>query len=132
MFMQAWGNYGTAWPVIHQQLGVQPDLGTGKLAVVPQVPDGQPSVQGRNIRLGRGALDVLASHDGSTYTTRIDASRVRARKVAIGHTLPHGATPSSVKLDGRSVTNYTVEQTNRGAEVTVPTDAGRHTLVVTG
>ena len=90
MFMQAWGNYGTAWPVIHQQLGVQPDLGNGKLAVVPQVPDGQPSVQGRDIRLGRGALDVLAAHDGSTYTTRIDASRVRARTVTIGHTLPHG------------------------------------------
>ena len=24
MFMQAWGNYGTAWPVVHQQLGVRP------------------------------------------------------------------------------------------------------------
>jgi hypothetical protein len=131
MFMQAWGNYGTAWPVIHQQLGVQPDLGLGRLAVVPQVPDGQPSVQGRDIRLGRGALDVLAAHDGDTYTTRIDASHVRARTVTIGHTLPHGAEPSSVKLDGRTV-HYAVEQTNRGAEVTVPTDAGRHTLVVTG
>ena len=27
MFMQAWGHYGTAWPVVHQQLGVRPDLG---------------------------------------------------------------------------------------------------------
>jgi hypothetical protein len=132
MFMQAWGNYGTAWPVIHQQLGVQPDLGNGALAVVPQVPDGQPSVQGRNIRLGDGSVNVLAAHDGSTYTTRIDASRVRAGKVTIGHTLPHGAEPSSVTLDGHPVTDYAVEQTNRGAEVTVPADAGRHTLVVTG
>ena len=41
MFMQAWGNYGTAWPVIHQQLGVAPDLGNGRLDVVPQVPAGQ-------------------------------------------------------------------------------------------
>ena len=40
MFMQAWGNYGTAWPVIHQQLGVRPDLGNGRLDVMPQVPDG--------------------------------------------------------------------------------------------
>ena len=38
MFMQAWGNYGTAWPVVHQQLGVRPDLGRGDLEVVPQLP----------------------------------------------------------------------------------------------
>ena len=29
MFMQAWGNYGTAWAVVHQWLGVRPDLGHG-------------------------------------------------------------------------------------------------------
>ncbi len=131
MFMQAWGNYGTAWPVIHQQLGVRPDLGNGKLDVVPQVPDGQPSVQGRDIRLGRGSVDVLAAHDGNRYTTRIDADGVRAR-VRIGHTLPRGAAPSRVELDGRRVWDYTVDETNRGSEVTVATSAGRHTLTVTG
>ncbi len=30
MFMQAWGHYGTAWPVVHQQLGVRPDLGRAR------------------------------------------------------------------------------------------------------
>ena len=29
MFMQAWGKYGTAWAVVHQQLGIRPDLGRG-------------------------------------------------------------------------------------------------------
>ena len=29
MFMQAWGHYGTAWSVVHQGLGVRPDLGHG-------------------------------------------------------------------------------------------------------
>src|SRR5438105_15693312 len=62
MFMQAWGNYGTVWSVVHQQLGVRPFLGDGVLQVVPQVPDGQPSVAGRNIRLGDGSADVLATH----------------------------------------------------------------------
>ena len=28
MFMQAWGNYGTAWAVVHQWLGVRPNLGS--------------------------------------------------------------------------------------------------------
>ena len=58
MVMQASGNYGTAWPVIHQQLGVRPYLNDGEVQVVPQVPPGQPSVAGTNIRLGDGAVDV--------------------------------------------------------------------------
>ena len=29
MVLQAWGAYGTLWPVVHQQLGVSPDLGRG-------------------------------------------------------------------------------------------------------
>src|SRR3979411_3274100 len=68
MFMQAWGNYGTAWSVIHQQLGVRPYLNDGTLQVVPQVPAGQPSVAGSNIRLGGGSVGVFASHSGSSYT----------------------------------------------------------------
>ena len=59
MFMQAWGHYGTAWAVVHQQLGVRPQLGHGWLEVVPQVPDGQPQRPGRGHpprrRLGRRA-----------------------------------------------------------------------------
>ena len=46
MFMQAWGHYGTAWPVIHQQLGVRPELGARRLDVVPNVPEGQTRIAG--------------------------------------------------------------------------------------
>ena len=45
MFMQAWGNYGTAWAVVHQWLGVQPQLGRGEIAIDPQVPAGQDSAR---------------------------------------------------------------------------------------
>ena len=32
MVLQAWGAYGTAWPVVRQQLGLRPDLGpTGRV-----------------------------------------------------------------------------------------------------
>ena len=41
MVMQAWGAYGVLWPVVHQWLGVSPDLGRGRVAVVPQLPPGQ-------------------------------------------------------------------------------------------
>ena len=131
MFMQAWGHYGTAWPVVHQQLGVRPDLGRGALDVVPQVPGGQPSVQGGNIRLGKGSVDVRAEHDGDSYTTITDTSDASVDKYRIGHTLPRGSTVESVELDGAPA-DYSARATNRGLEVRVKTAAGGHdTLVVT-
>ncbi len=132
MFMQAWGNYGTTWAVVHQWLGVQPDLGWGRVEFVPQVPQGQTSVQGRDIRLGGGSADVLATHDGDAYRTEIRVGRsVGAEEVVIGHTLPHGVQPATVVLDGRTLHHYQVRETNRGTEVTVETTAGHHTLTVT-
>lgn len=132
MFMQAWGNYGTAWAVVHQWLGIQPDLGNDQLTVVPQVPAGQPSASGSHIRLGGGFADVSATRAGSTYTTTVAVpSSVGASKVWVGHTLPRGATVSRVVLDGQVLTSWTTRTTNRGLEVTVPTKAGSHSLVVT-
>jgi hypothetical protein len=132
MFMQAWGNYGTAWSVVHQWLGVDPDLGRGSLAIVPQVPQGQSTVGGRQIRLGQGSADVFAAHSGNRYRTEITVGRgVHAKHVVIGVTLPHGSSPSQVRLDGHAARRYRVAHTNRGTEVMVATTAGHHTLVVT-
>ncbi|HET9649937.1 MAG TPA: glycogen debranching protein [Microlunatus sp.] len=132
MFMQAWGNYGTAWAVVHQWLGVRPDLGHGRIDFVPQVPQGQTSVRGRDIRVGNGSVDVRASHHGSRYRTDIDVtSRVGAKTIMVGHTLPAGAQISTVVLDGQQVSHYLTRDTNRGIEVTVAAGKGHHTLVVT-
>ncbi|HKF32229.1 MAG TPA: hypothetical protein VKB37_07625 [Jatrophihabitantaceae bacterium] len=131
MFMQAWGHYGTTWGAVHQWLGVDPDLGNGMLSVVPQVPDGQSTVQGRNILLGSGSADVRATHTGSTYSTQLSVSGNLNVAVVIGHTLPRGTTPTTVLLDGQAVHNFQVTTTNRGTEVTVPTSTGTHTLTVT-
>ena len=60
--LQAWGAYGTLWPVVHQQLGVRPDLGRGVLAVVPQLPEGQDRIEGRQISgLARAARGCAPS-----------------------------------------------------------------------
>ena len=75
MFVQAWGHYGTAWPVVRQQLGVRPDMGRRRLEVTPQVPQGQSRVAGSNIRLAGGAVDVAASRAGGTYRTERQARR---------------------------------------------------------
>jgi hypothetical protein len=131
MFMQAWGNYGTTWTAVHQWLGVQPDLGNGRVTVVPQVPQGQTTVQGRDIRLGKGSADVRATHTGNAYSTQLSVSPKLHTAVVIGHTLPAGTQPATVLLDGHAVHHYQVRATNRGTEVTVPTSTGRHTLRIT-
>jgi hypothetical protein len=41
MVLQAWGAYGVLWPVIHQWLGVSPDLGRNRVSVVPQLPESE-------------------------------------------------------------------------------------------
>ena len=132
MFMQAWGNYGTSWSVIHQQLGVRPFLNDGELQIVPQVPSGQPSVAGSDIRLGSGSVSVSASQSGKTYQTRVDARRTPVRQLLIGYTLPRGAQPAQVLLDGQAVSHYDTTLTNRGLELTVHAQPGRtHTLKIT-
>lgn len=126
--LQAWGAYGVLWPVVHQQLGVAPDLGHGKLAVVPQLPPGQDRIAGSDIRVGRGSVDVTATRDGATLTTMVHARTSAA--LTVGAVLPSGTSTSDVRLDGRPVA-YHVVQTTRGSEVVV--DAGRggaHTVTV--
>ena len=91
MVLQAWGNYGTAWPVVHQQLGVRPDAGRGFLEVVPQVPGRQSRIAGSAIRLGNDGAAAVAGSRGpaATYTTRVQVG-APISKLAIGHTLPAG------------------------------------------
>ncbi|MDQ6835760.1 MAG: glycogen debranching protein, partial [Actinomycetota bacterium] len=130
--MQAWGNYGTVWSVVHQQLGVRPFLPYGMLEVVPQVPPRQPSVAGSDIRLGGGSVDVFAAHSGRRYTTRVRAHGLRLRSLILGHTLPASTSRYAVKLDGRRVRHPAATRTNRGLEITVRARGrGPHRLVIT-
>jgi hypothetical protein len=130
MVMQAWNQYGTMWPVVHQQLGVRPDLGRGRLTVVPQLPSSAP-IAGSDIKLGSGRLDaVRVSHNGRRYTTSVKASHVPAKRLVIGQTLPRGTDVKSVTLDGARH-RWHARTTNRGLEVTVATRRGSHEVVIT-
>jgi hypothetical protein len=115
---QAWGTYGVLWPVVNQQLGVDPQLGDGLLEVLPDVPAGQSSVSGSNIRVGTGAVDVAATHHGSSYTTTVTAGL--ACTLHVGATVPAGATIHQVTLNG-SAAHYAIRDTNAGREVMVST-----------
>ena len=61
--------------------------------------------------------------------TEVDTGSAPLRRLTIGHTLPHGARPAAVLLDGRRH-GAQVRQTHRGSEVTVKTRPGRHVLEV--
>lgn len=130
MALQAWGAYGVLWPVVHQQLGVSPDLGRNRLSVVSQVPTGQERIAGSNIRLGKGSVDVRAWHVSKTFTTEV--TRHLEAGLSIGHVVPPGSEIGSVTLDGHPV-RYRTFTTARGQQVTVsaPSGEGRTTLVVT-
>jgi hypothetical protein len=124
------GAYGTIWPVVHQWLGVGPDLGRRALEVVPQVPLDSPEISGENIRLGNGSAAASADAEGDTYTTTVDPD-VALRELLVGHTVPGDKEIGSVTLDGETIDDYRVRRTNRGNEVLVKAAPdGEHTLVV--
>ena len=55
MVLQAWGTYGTLWPVVHHQLGVSPDLGPRRGSRwCRRSRTASSRVAGSNIRLGAG------------------------------------------------------------------------------
>ena len=129
MVLQAWGNYGTLWPVVHQHLGVRPDMGRGELEVTPQVPPYETTIAGEHILIGSGSIDVEASHEGNQYRTTVTPAV--PVDLTLGHTVPLGATVTSVTLNGSPV-GYEVRDTNRGQEVLVDApDSGTQTLLVT-
>ena len=88
-------------------------------------------MQGADIRLGGGAADVLAAHDGSRYTTMTDTDDTRVRDFRIGHTLPRGATVASVQLDGASGALHDADDQPRARGLGAGDADRRHTLVVT-
>jgi hypothetical protein len=114
--LQAWGTYGVLWPVVHYELGVAPDMGRHAVSVVPQVPDGQTSVSGSDIRLADGSIDVSAQRRNGVLTTsvlrHVDAA------LTVGVVIPSGGLPTDVRLNGRSV-GYRVLYTARGTELVV-------------
>lgn len=115
MVLQAWGAYGILWPVVHQQLGVDPDAGNGRIRVVPQIPAGQQRIAGRHIRVGSGEVSVSAVQSGRTLTVTASGPL----KMTIGAVLPAGSSLASATLNGKPV-RPSVIQTARGLEATVP------------
>ncbi|HWM06036.1 MAG TPA: hypothetical protein VNP92_27145, partial [Actinophytocola sp.] len=116
MSLQAWGAYGILWPVVHQHLGVAPDLGNGRLSVVPQLPEGQNRIGGKDIRLGsHGSVDVSVKLSGHRLRVSTEVDRTRA-DLTVGAVLPAGTEATGVTYNGRSV-DFEVVQTTRGTEV---------------
>ncbi|WP_157078522.1 glycogen debranching protein [Halalkalicoccus paucihalophilus] len=131
MALQAWGSYGTVWPVVGQQLGVRPDMGRGRLEITPQVPPKESQIGAENVRVGDGSIDVQAQAGDGTYSTTVCADAdVSLKHLIVGHTIPEDIEIVSVALDGEDA-DCEVRKTNRGWEVVTEADPdGERTLVV--
>jgi hypothetical protein len=127
MVMQAWGAYGVLWPLISQWLGVSPDIGRDRLAVVPQLPSGQAKASVDTVKLGTLAIDVAAEHQGSTFTTKV--TRHGQVDLRIGAVLPDGASVTSATLNGSPVKPKLV-QTTRGLQAVVSAKPGQRTATL--
>ncbi|HZA04459.1 MAG TPA: glycogen debranching protein, partial [Propionibacteriaceae bacterium] len=122
MVLQAWGAYGVLWPVVHQWLGVSPDLGRGRLTVVPQLPPDQRTGSVKRVRLGEQvSVDVTARRQGDSYLTEV--RRRGDVRLTIGAVVPRGAEIRSIRLNGKRVEAHLV-RTARGLEVQVPAGRG--------
>lgn len=128
MVLQAWGTYGTLWPVVHQQLGIAPDMGRDRLTVVPRIPEGQHRISGSDVRVGDGSVDVRAVRHGRVMRTVVD--RHVTADLTIGHVLPAGPEVAAVRLNGHRV-RYEVVNTPRGDEVRVDAGSGSRRSVLT-
>jgi len=129
MFIQAWSSYGVQWPVIHNFLGIDPNVPAGNRSVVPDVPESWPGLSVQDLKVGVGTMAASASRKGKRYTTQVSAPA--GWTLTIGHTLPAGATVKSVTLD-KEPTTCDVVDTIRGREVHVKTSTGTsHTLTMT-
>jgi hypothetical protein len=127
MVMQAWGAYGVLWPLISQWLGVSPDIGRDRIAVVPQLPSGQAKASVDTVKLGTLAIDVAAEHQGPTFTTKV--TRHGQVDLRIGAVLPDGASVTSATLNGSPVKPKLV-QTTRGLEAVVSAKPGQRTATL--
>ena len=122
MVMQAWGAYGVLWPVVHQWLGVSPDLGRGRLAVVPQLPPDQGEASARRIGLGDDvSIDVTAKRQGKTYLTEV--RRRGDVRLTIGAVVPLGS-EDSFGAARWGAGQADLVRTTRGLEVRVPAGRG--------
>ena len=96
---------------------------------MPQIPSRQYKVAGRDIRIGRGLVNVTATRGNGRLVTTVQQDRRSA--LTVGALLPAGAKVSKVTLDGHRV-SYRVVTTARGREVRAAggREVGRTTLVV--
>jgi hypothetical protein len=128
MVMQAWGAYGVLWPVVHQWLGVSPDMGRGRLAVVPQLPADQPRAAADRVKVGSGSVDVSARRSTTPSGTRYVTTVTRHGKASLvlGAVVPKGSKVGTATLDGAKV-RTALTPTSRGLEVTVKAKGKRGT-----
>ena len=128
MVMQAWSSYGVLYPIVHDFLGVRPQVPKRFIVVVPQLPSSLPQLSIQDLRVGDKNLAVAAQHQDKMYVTKVTLPA--GYGLEIGHILAAAAAIESVTLNGKA-TNYEVRSVHRGIEVVAHVfAAGTYRLVI--
>jgi glycogen debranching enzyme len=128
MFMQAWSAYGIQWPVIHDFLGIDPNVPDKAITVIPDPPSTWSGLSVSDLRVGSGSMSVSEQRTGLSYTIQVTVPK--GFSLTIGQVIPSGLHVESVILDGTSAV-YSVVDTSRGEEVHVTASTNvSHSLVV--
>jgi hypothetical protein len=122
MVMQAWDSYGIHWPLIEFYLGIQPDVPSDSIVVVPDLPSGWPQLSIDNLQVGKSVISVSTQHSGNVYLTSVDAPP--GWQLIVGYALPANSQVKLVTLNG-SPAAFQIVDTNRGREVHVLTNSGK-------
>ena len=127
--LQAWGAYGVLWPVVHQQLGVDPDLGRGRARRRAAGSRGAAADRRQAHRRRPGQRWTSPRRTRATPGARRCGWTVCTRR-CVGAVLPADAKVAKVTVNGRSV-EYTAVRTTRGLEIRVAAHDRAVTVEVT-
>ena len=56
--IQLWGGYGLHYPLIYSILGIQPNLPSSEIKIIPHLPEKWDKVECRNIIINHDTLDI--------------------------------------------------------------------------
>ena len=130
--MQAWSSYGLLWTTINDLLGVNPDVPSGTLSVIPELPSSWPQLSVNHLQVGSDSLAVSIART-ATGGYRLSITGATGLALTAGLVLPSGSTVKHVSLNGQAVTSYQTVTTNRGqqVEVSIPSPQLHEVLTIT-
>ncbi|HEU5348149.1 MAG TPA: hypothetical protein VFU63_06015 [Ktedonobacterales bacterium] len=73
-FLQLWSGYGIIWPIVRYIFGLRPDVARRRLVCVPQLPEGWPAAELREVPLGDMRVDIALERAAEHLRVRVETN----------------------------------------------------------